>query len=653
MTGGCKKCKDVYGRNVAAAPRDMVLGLSSGAVFWPMALAHAAVARVPATVAVGTTVLPPVMYVLIGSLPLLSLQSGTTASLCLGELVEQMESAGLTPTDVASLTAAIVGLVHVAMGLLDLGSVAEVFSQPLLRGRVAAAASLVLISQAKTLSGVALSNAGQSPLYKLLMTCAALPKADPTTCVVSLVLFLTSYAVRWSSRWLTSVSAQHAALAQVVCANRDTVPPTTVGEGADNAELTPKLHVRERSTVASQTISDRKLVCYHVLGICAAGLASTANLIVLGLGLLAVHLTGHSSMAVTERIDLSTFGWHMPSANIEQIMAIFLPATLIAFLTFGGHLVVAELIRRPSDTWDPRRELVALGGGSLVAAACGGMPVMANLAVCQTIRNGKGALATIGNAVGHLVAFWFVSWVPTFQKVPLCAVATILVVEFLPLLMVVPREIRHLFQQARLTDQSWRTLLASDFGIYLVAFASPLIFGMIQGSVIAVALELALAMLRFAGAGFTVMGRVPGTQLYDELGAEGSDAVELPQILIVRYSGARWFGNAAATTRIARKQRVASGRDVRCVIADLRMVAFLDETALVHYKREWRKALGYKVLVSNACLHVRRQMDACGLLEILQQTEDTLVDLHAAVSWAEEHICKSAANHEGIGIRAR
>ena len=44
---------------------------------------------------------------------------------------------------------------------------------------------------------------------------------------------------------------------------------------------------------------------------------------------------------------------------------------------------MAQRVRRENDPWMPRRELLALGGSSMVAASIGGMPVMANLAVCQ------------------------------------------------------------------------------------------------------------------------------------------------------------------------------------------------------------------------------------------------------------------------------
>jgi len=87
-------------------------------------------------------------------------------------------------------------------------------------------------------------------------------------------------------------------------------------------------------------------------------------------------------------------------------------------------------------------------------------------------------------------------------------------------------------------------------------------------------------------------------------------------------------------------------------IADWRMVPFLDETALAHYKESWSK-VDVKVLVTNACANVRRQIKESGLGDLLQQTDETLVDLHAAVLWAEEYIRQVESSRTVIGVRER
>ena len=305
----------------------------------------------------------------------------------------------------------------------------------------------------------------------------------------------------------------------------------------------------------------------------------------------------------------------------------------------------------------PRRELLALGGSSLVAASIGGMPVMANLAVCQALQNNHGFVATIGNILGHLGAFYLVAKLSL--SIPKCAIAVILLVEFAPLFRSLPSELRHLYGQARTNavrghaqSSFLEVFVASDLGIYLTAFVSPLIFGIVNGSVIAILFQIVVSMSRFAGPGFVHIGRIPGTELYDEIGAHGSDAAPVPKITITRPMGPRWFGNAAANTRAARADRRKLKREVLVAIADWRMVPFLDETALAHYKESWSK-VDVKVLVTNACANVRRQIEDSGLGELLQQPEDTLADLHAAVVWAEEYIRQVESNRTVVGVRER
>ena len=59
-----------------------------------------------------------------------------------------------------------------------------------------------------------------------------------------------------------------------------------------------------------------------------------------------------------------------------------------------------------------------------------------------------------------------------------------------------------------------------------------------------------------------------------------------------------------------------------------------------------------KVLVTNACATVRRQIRECGLTDVLQQPEETLVDLHAAVLWAQDHIKIVESSRVVIGMGA-
>jgi len=279
----------------------------------------------------------------------------------------------------------------------------------------------------------------------------------------------------------------------------------------------------------------------------------------------------------------------------------------------------------------------------MMSSVVGGMPPMPNLAVSQSIRTCTGVVGNLANAIGHLAAFYIAASCEPIREMPACAISSIIFIEFAPILLEAPKELCHLYRQMKHSrgedNWSWGGLLSSDLAIYLAAIVSPLLLGVIQGSVLAIALELLFAVTRFAGAGYVELGRVQGTfEAYDELGVPGSNAEELSGIAIVRFSCPRWFGNCVSTTRIARKERQKSGKVILAVVVDTSMVAFFDETALHHYKREWTRKLPYRVFVTGCCATVRRQLQTAGIAELLGQPGDSLVQLHSAVRLAEAHV---------------
>ena len=278
----------------------------------------------------------------------------------------------------------------------------------------------------------------------------------------------------------------------------------------------------------------------------------------------------------------------------------------------------------------------------------------------QALQGNHGFMATIGNILGHLGAFFLVAKLSL--KIPRCAVAVILLVEFAPLFRTLPAELRHLYGHARSNVarghaqaakpiRFFEVFVASDLGIYLMAFFSPLIFGIVTGSVIAILFQVLVSVSRFAGPGFVHIGRIPGTNTYDEL-VPDSAVAPIPKINITRAIGPRWFGNAAANTRAARADRQKLNREILVAIVDWSMVPFLDDTALAHYKESWSR-VDVKVLVTNACGNVRRQIKDSGLGDLLEQPEETLMDLHSAVLWAEEYIRQVESGRTVIGVRER
>jgi len=130
---------------------DVVAGVSVALVLVPQALAYAELAGVPPQVGLSASALPLIAAALVASSPYLQTGPGAlTALLTLGALE------GLAPTgsaeyiQLAALLAIVVGASRAVLGLLRLGPLAYLMSEPVLMGFTNAAVILIIASQLPT-----------------------------------------------------------------------------------------------------------------------------------------------------------------------------------------------------------------------------------------------------------------------------------------------------------------------------------------------------------------------------------------------------------------------------------------------------------------------------------------------------------------------
>lgn len=140
----------------AFSPRDVLAGISVALILIPQALAYAELAGMPPEVGLYAAAVPPVVAALAASSPYL--QTGPvalTSLLTLGALLPLAEPGTATYVGMGALLALIVGLTRLGLGLLKLGLLAYLMSQPLLIGFTSAAGILIVLSQLPSALGVA------------------------------------------------------------------------------------------------------------------------------------------------------------------------------------------------------------------------------------------------------------------------------------------------------------------------------------------------------------------------------------------------------------------------------------------------------------------------------------------------------------------
>jgi high affinity sulfate transporter 1 len=141
---------------------DVIAGLVAAAVVLPKAMAYASVAGLPVAVGLYTSLVPMVIYALLGSSSVLSVSSTTTLAILTGTQLGLVVPDG-DPAKLATATAALTALVGVMLvlaRLMRLGFVANFISTPVLTGFKAGIALVIVLDQVPKLLGIHIAKQG-------------------------------------------------------------------------------------------------------------------------------------------------------------------------------------------------------------------------------------------------------------------------------------------------------------------------------------------------------------------------------------------------------------------------------------------------------------------------------------------------------------
>lgn len=148
---------------------DAVAGLTVGVMLIPQSLAYATLAGLPPAAGLYASIVPLVVYALLGSSGTLAVGPVAVASMMTAAALAPLADGDPTRyAALAALLALMVGAIQVAMGVFRLGAVVTFLSHPVLTGFITASAVLIVVSQIPGLLGLDASGSG------------ALPEAVPT-----------------------------------------------------------------------------------------------------------------------------------------------------------------------------------------------------------------------------------------------------------------------------------------------------------------------------------------------------------------------------------------------------------------------------------------------------------------------------------------
>src|SRR5688572_25096520 len=173
------------------APQDVIGGVSMALFLIPQSLAYAVLAGLPPHIGLYAAGLPPLAAAIFASSPYL--QTGPTA---ITSILVAAGLAAILPTTAspieyvlhASLLALIVGVIRVGIGLLRAGQIVYLMSEPVLRGFMAGAAMLIVLSQLPVVLGL-LSPPSSSAIARAIWMVGNVGQWDLTTILIAASAF--------------------------------------------------------------------------------------------------------------------------------------------------------------------------------------------------------------------------------------------------------------------------------------------------------------------------------------------------------------------------------------------------------------------------------------------------------------------------------
>ncbi len=223
----------------------------------------------------------------------------------------------------------------------------------------------------------------------------------------------------------------------------------------------------------------------------------------------------------------------IPQVPLSSWLALFPGALAICGVTLAdGLLVGRRYAQKYGDGIDADQELLAFGVAGLAAGLSGGFAIGSSASRTAAL-DGVGARSQVPSLVGAgVVALVLVFFSGLLALLPNAALGGIVANAVLSLIEV--DELRSLYRLRR-----------SEFGIAGVCLLSVLVLGSLQAVIIAFLLSAVDLVRRVASPATAVLTPLPGGEAFHvDQGAH--QGVSLPGLIIYRFGGPLFFGNANA-----------------------------------------------------------------------------------------------------------
>lgn len=254
----------------------------------------------------------------------------------------------------------------------------------------------------------------------------------------------------------------------------------------------------------------------------------------------------------------------MPDIALMQQL---LPGAMgIALMSFTESIAAGRAFSRPATPpLEANRELVAIGAGNVAGAFVGCMPSGGGTSQTAVVSASGGQSQTASVITAAMALATLLLLAPVLGYLPHATLAAVVIVYSLGLIQ--PAEFRAI-RQVRTLEFRWA----------LIACIGVLLFGTLQGIVIAIIASLIGLAHQTAFPAVYVIARKPGADVLRPLSPEHPEDEQIPGLLILRPEGRIFFINAQNVGN--QVQSLVSQYQPRVVLLDMSRVPDIEYSAL-------------------------------------------------------------------------
>ena len=350
--------------------------------------------------------------------------------------------------------------------------------------------------------------------------------------------------------------------------------------------------------------------------LCAAALLSLfllrrrqrwpAGLIVIALGIAAgqwLDLPRHG-VALVGAIDLALAMPALPRLTQAEWTRLAELAFALALILYAeSYGAIRSFALKHDDAVAPERDLLALGVANVAAGLFQAMPVGAGYSATSA-NEAAGAMSRLAGLVAAAVVGVIVlAMLPLVALIPVPVLAAVVI-----------HAVSHTLNPAALRPYfTWRR----DRLLALAAIAGVLLFGVLDGLLVAIAISLLLMLRRLSRPGLSVLGRLGDSHDYVKLALYPA-ARARPGMLILRLDEPLFFVNAERSLHLVRAMLEAQGGQVGKLVLSLEESPDLDGSSVealrdfAAFARRQGVRLALARLKEPACDVLRRALQDVG-----------------------------------------